>query len=142
MLFRGVVKCSCAFKALRNGSEALPINERIFWLLPQYFSLVGHLYYFLIEDSWEGLCFSEGISHFSTWYLCLAYCKSLLLVWQFLMVLRRRERNGWGGAEEHWIFIVASDSCWGNGHLTLHNLLIVRVHQDIAPSLAVVCVFL
>lgn len=45
------------------------------------------------------------------------------------------EKNGLGGAEEHWIFITAFDSCWGNGHLTLHNLLLLEgVHQDVTPS--------
>lgn len=78
--------------------------------------------------------FSEGVSCHPT-YFCLAYCKSHLLVWQFPMVLRRREKNGWGGAEEHWLFIIAFDSCWGNGHLTLHNLLLLAgVPQDITPS--------
>lgn len=92
-------------------------------------------YFFLIEDFWTGLWFSEGFSHHPTRCLCLAYCTYRLLVWQFLNVLRRREKNGWGGAGEHWIFIITFDFCWGNGHLTLHNLhLLVGVHQDITPS--------
>lgn len=65
--------------------------------------------------------------------LCLACCKSLLLLQQLLMLLRRKEKDGWGCAEDCLLLITACDSCWENGHVTLHNLLLL-VHQDIPPS--------
>lgn len=88
----------------------------------------GALYFILIKDFWTGLWFLEGASCHPTWFclLCLACCKSLLLVWPLLTLSRRKEKDGRGSAEDHLLLVTACNSRWENGHVTLHNLLLLR----------------